>query len=55
MKSEIDAYISKYGEEGSPPPFQTFTIANEVRDGNVHLFQKVFHGSFEVRRGFMTQ
>ena len=50
MKSEVDAYISKYGNEDSPPPWQTFTIANEVREGNVHLFQKVFEGSFEVCR-----
>ena len=48
MKQEIDKYISEYGNEDSPPPWQTFTIANEVREGNLHLMQKVFEGSFEV-------
>ncbi|MCJ1250524.1 Processing alpha glucosidase I [Trapelia coarctata] len=47
MKSQIDEYIAKYGNENSPPPWQTFTIANEVRDGNMHLIQKVFEGPFE--------
>ena len=48
MKAQIDEYIAKYGNENSPPPWQTFTIANEVRDGNLHLVQKVFEGAFEV-------
>lgn len=48
MKSEIDGYISAYGDKDSPPPWQTFTIGNEVRDGNLHLLQKVFDGAFEV-------
>lgn len=48
MKTGIDAYIAKYGNENSPPPWQVFTIANEVQDGNLHLVQKVFEGAFEV-------
>lgn len=48
MKTQIDEYIKKYGNENTPPPWQTFTIGNEVRDGNVHLIQKVFDGAFEV-------
>lgn len=48
MKTEIDAYIKVHGNEDSPPPWQIFTIANEVREGNLHLFQKVFDGPFEV-------
>ena len=48
MKQEIDGYISKYGDQNSPPPWQVFTIANDVRDGNLHLIQKVFDGAFEV-------
>ena len=48
MKQQIDDYIAKYGNENSPPPWQVFTIANEVREGNVHLVQKIFDGAFEV-------
>ena len=51
MKTQIDNYIKTYGNENSPPPWQVFTIANEVRDGNVHLVQKVFEGAFEVCNG----
>ncbi|MCJ1420778.1 Processing alpha glucosidase I [Xylographa parallela] len=47
MKSQIDEYIKQYGNENTPPPWQTFTIGNEVREGNVHLIQKVFEGAFE--------
>ena len=48
MKTQIDEYIKQYGNENTPPPWQTFTIGNEVREGNVHLIQKVFEGAFEV-------
>ena len=47
MKAEIDQYISEYGDKDSPPPWQTFTIANDVQEGNLHLVQKVFDGAFE--------
>ena len=47
MKAEVDKYIAEYGNENSPPPWQVFTIANDVRDGNLHLIQKVFEGAFE--------
>lgn len=54
MKIQIDEYIAKYGNENSPPPWQTFTIANEVRDGNLHLVQKVFEGAFEVGQHYAS-
>jgi mannosyl-oligosaccharide glucosidase len=47
MKSNIDEYIAKYGNENSPPPYQVFTVANDVRPGNLHIVQKVFEGPFE--------
>lgn len=51
MKAEIDKYIAEYiaeyGNENSPPPWQVFTIANDIREGNMHLVQKVFEGAFE--------
>ena len=47
MKAEIDAYIAKYGDTNSPPPWQVFTIANKPGSGNMHLVQKVFQGPFE--------
>lgn len=48
LKTEIDKYVEEYGNERSPPPWQVFTIANNIGPGNLHLVQKVFEGSFEV-------
>ncbi|KAL8897166.1 MAG: hypothetical protein Q9192_002715 [Flavoplaca navasiana] len=47
MKTEIDEMISLYGQDNAPPPWQIFTIANNVGDGNMHFVQKVFDGAFE--------
>ncbi|KAL3257751.1 hypothetical protein ABHI18_006579 [Aspergillus niger] len=47
MKKEVDEMVEKYGSENPPPPYQLFTIKNEPGDGNMHLVQKVFKGSFE--------
>ena len=48
MKEEIDAMIAQYGQENAPPPWATFTIANDIKEGNMHVVQKVFEGPFEV-------
>ena len=48
MKEEIDALIAEYGKENPPPPWSTFTIANDIKEGNMHVVQKVFEGAFEV-------
>ncbi|KAI4125223.1 MAG: hypothetical protein LQ338_004385 [Usnochroma carphineum] len=47
MKTEIDQMIELYGNENAPPPWQIFTIANNIREGNMHFVQKVFDGAFE--------
>ncbi|KAL8710102.1 MAG: hypothetical protein Q9225_007342 [Loekoesia sp. 1 TL-2023] len=47
MKTEIEEMISLYGNENTPPPWQIFTIANNIREGNMHFVQKVFDGAFE--------
>ncbi|PYH48176.1 mannosyl-oligosaccharide glucosidase [Aspergillus saccharolyticus JOP 1030-1] len=47
MKEEVDAAIEKHGQENPPPASQLFTIKNQPGDGNIHLVQKVFKGSFE--------
>ncbi|KAL8981425.1 MAG: hypothetical protein Q9205_003783 [Flavoplaca limonia] len=47
MKTEIDQMISLYGQENAPPPWQIFTLANNIGDGNMHFVQKVFDGAFE--------
>ena len=49
MRGEIDEYLKDYADGNSPPPWQTFTIANDIKEGNNHLIQKVFEGAFEVR------
>lgn len=48
MKEEIDAMIAEYGQENAPPPWATFTVGNDIKEGNMHVVQKVFEGSFEV-------
>ena len=48
MKTEIDEMIAQYGNENAPPPWQIFTIANNIQEGNMHFVQKVFEGAFEV-------
>jgi mannosyl-oligosaccharide glucosidase len=47
MKPEVDALVDQYGQENLPPPWQIFTIPNNIRDGNFHMVQKVFQGPFE--------
>ena len=47
MKEVIDGYVDKYGNENPPPPWATFTIPNEIQEGNLHIMQKVFEGPFE--------
>jgi len=47
MKQEIDAYISEYGENNMPPPWQAFSVPNDIKDGNFHVVQKVLVGAFE--------
>ncbi|KAJ5887656.1 FAD dependent oxidoreductase [Penicillium taxi] len=47
MKKEVDESIQKYGETAPPPPAQLFTIKHAPGQGNMHLVQKVFTGSFE--------
>lgn len=47
LKEEVEAYISKYGQDNIPPPWQVYTLSNEAGIGNLHLIQKVFEGPFE--------
>ena len=47
LKGEIERYVEKYGQEHAPPPWATFTIPNNVQEGNLHFVQKVFVGAFE--------
>jgi mannosyl-oligosaccharide glucosidase len=47
MKPEVDALVEQYGQENLPPPWQIFTIPNDIKDGNFHMVQKVFQGAFE--------
>ena len=49
MKAEIDAYIEEYGQDNAPPPWSTFTLPNDIQEGNFHMMQKVFDGAFQVK------
>lgn len=46
MKPEIDRYVAEYGEDNVPPPWQAFTISNDIKEGNFHVIQKIFEGAF---------
>ena len=48
MKEGIDAMIAQYGQENAPPPWATFTMTNDIKEGNMHVVQKIFEGPFEV-------
>lgn len=47
MKQQIDSFVQEYGQENMPPPWQSFTIAQDPGPGNFHMVQKVFVGAFE--------
>lgn len=47
LKEEVDKYLSAYGQENPPPPWQVYTISNNPGTGNLHFIQKVFEGPFE--------
>lgn len=47
LRSTVEEYIEKYGEENAPPPEQVYTLDNKIGPGNLHLVQKVFQGAFE--------
>jgi mannosyl-oligosaccharide glucosidase len=48
MKPEVDDLVDRYGQGNMPPPWQIFTIPNDIKDGNFHVVQKVFQGPFEL-------
>ncbi|KKY19128.1 putative mannosyl-oligosaccharide glucosidase [Phaeomoniella chlamydospora] len=47
MKTTVDGYWEEYGQDNMPPPWQTFTIQNNIEPGNLHFVQKTFQGAFE--------
>ncbi|KAI9719869.1 MAG: Processing alpha glucosidase I [Chrysothrix sp. TS-e1954] len=48
MKRVLEDSVKQYGNNNSPPPWQVYAIGtNEPKPGNLHLFQKVFKGSFQ--------
>lgn len=47
IKASIDELMKEYGQENMAPPWQAFTIQNDIRAGNIHIIQKVFVGSFQ--------
>ena len=41
MKEEIDAMIAQYGQENARPPWTTFTIANDIKEGNMYVIRRL--------------
>ena len=47
MKKDIDTLVEKYGQDNAPPPWTMFAVPNDIKDGNLHVVQKMFEGAFE--------
>ncbi|KAF3173773.1 Processing alpha glucosidase I [Orbilia oligospora] len=51
LKSRFDKLMEKFGAENLPPSWQALTFspkyAEEGKEGNVHLVQRVYEGAFE--------
>lgn len=46
FKQTVDAMVAEYGQENMPPPWQAFTLQNDIQPGNIHMVQKVFVDEF---------
>lgn len=47
MKEEIDELVGRYGQDNELPPWAIYTVPNDIKEGNLHVVQKVFEGAFE--------
>ena len=47
FKQTIDQLMKDYPQDNMAPPWQAFTLNNDIRPGNVHMVQKVFVGNFQ--------
>ena len=47
--------IAEYGAEQAPPPWQIFTLPNNIAEGNLHFVQKIFEGAFEVNHSLPVE
>jgi len=47
FKQTIDKLMKDYTQDNMAPPWQAFTINNNIMPGNVHMIQKVFVGNFQ--------
>lgn len=47
FKPTVDKMVQEYGQENMPPPWQAFTLQNDIQPGNFHMVQKVFVGEFQ--------
>lgn len=49
LRDNLADLQERYVKENHPPPWQTFTVKNSFKAGNLHYVQKVFEGAFEVK------
>lgn len=47
FKQTVDKLMKVYTKDNMAPPWQAFTINNNIMPGNVHMIQKVFVGNFQ--------
>jgi len=47
FKATIDKVVKEYPENNMAPPWQAFTLQNDITMGNMHMVQKVFVGNFQ--------
>ena len=47
FKGTIDELMKIYDQTNMAPPWQAFTLQNDIRPGNAHMIQKVLVGDFQ--------
>lgn len=47
FKQTVDELMKEYTQENMAPPWQAFTLQNDIRPGNMHMIQKVLVGDFQ--------
>jgi mannosyl-oligosaccharide glucosidase len=47
LAQSFQTWVSRFGQENSPPPWQFYTLEPKPESGNHHLIQKTFEGAFE--------
>lgn len=47
FKASVDKLVKEYPQDNMAPPWQAFSLQNDIRPGNIHMIQKAFIGNFQ--------